>query len=75
MTYTKEDYHKAIEFALNYPPEVRTFHYDMNNDLFVIELLETDGIVHRVKLQGWFIRKCLKWSGKRSWKRDTENKK
>lgn len=67
MKYTDEDYKRAISFALSNPPEIRSYYYDQNLDLFIIDMLETDGIVHRVKLHGWFIRKCLKWSGKKQW--------
>lgn len=74
MAYTEEDYKKAISFALNHPPEIRAYHYNMHKDLYTIDLLETDNIVYTVTLQGWFIRKCLKWSGKKQWAAETRTK-
>lgn len=56
---------EAIKFALNYPPKVHTFHYDMNQDVFKISLM--DGGWYDISLQGSFVRSCLKWKGIKQW--------
>lgn len=65
MTYTQEDYQKAIEFALNYPPEVKPFHYNIHKDIYGVILM--DGGWYNIKLEGKFVRSCLTWKGIKQW--------
>lgn len=65
MEYCNADYMEAIKFALNYPPKVHTFQYDMYQDVFKILLM--DGGWYDISLQGSFVRSCLKWKGIKQW--------
>lgn len=67
MKYTGVDYKKAIEFALNYPQKILSYHYDQYKDIYKVALRDHDGIAYTIKLKGRFIRQCLKWSGKKQW--------
>jgi hypothetical protein len=67
MPYTKYDYEKAIEFALNYPPEIGPYYYNIDKDLYIMQGL--DGGWYNIKLQGSFVRSCLKWKGIKKWER------
>lgn len=66
MSYTQDDYKAAIEFGMNYPPEIRAWYYDQHKDIYKVQVLD-DGI-YEIKLQGEFIRHCLKWKGIKKWK-------
>jgi hypothetical protein len=68
--YGEQDYKKAIEFALNYPPKVIAYHYDLYKDIYKVQLLD-DGI-YTIKLLGSFVRNCLKWKGIKKWRPDHE---
>lgn len=65
MTYTKDDYQQAVEFALNYPSEVGSYYYDMHMDLYNVDYME--GGWYSAILQGSFVRSCLKWKGIKKW--------
>lgn len=67
MSYTKHDYEKAIEFALNYPPEIGPYYYSTDKDLYSMCVL-VDGW-YNINLQGSFVRSCLKWKGIKKWER------
>jgi hypothetical protein len=66
MGYTQDNYKAAIEFGLNYPPEIRAWYYDQHKDIFKVQVL--DNGIYEIKLQGEFIRHCLKWKGIKEWK-------
>lgn len=65
MRYTEKDYQEAIEFAFNYPPEIMKWKYIDDDDNYDVILL--DGGIYNIKLQGFFVRSCLKWKGKKQW--------
>ncbi len=69
--YTAEDYKKAIEFALNYPPRIRLYRYNMEKDIYQVTLFDEGW--YNIKLMGSFVRSCLKWKGVKRW--TTEQKK
>ena len=66
MKYTKKDYRKAVEFALNYPRALDMADYDEEKDLFPVLALDHFGW-HQVNLEGRFVRNCLKWQGIKKW--------
>jgi len=68
MEYTKEDYQKAIEFALNYPSNIIRWHYSYGSDIYGV--IVADIGYQTVKLEGQFVRSCLKWKGIKKWRRD-----
>ena len=63
--YSTDEYTEAINFALNYPPEIDRVEYDQENDVFRVLVL--DGGWYDMFLYGSFIRSCLNWKGKKSW--------
>ena len=63
--YTDQDYIDAINFALNHPPDVKLLKYDIYKDLYKVNVLD-DGWYY-MKLQGSFVRSCLKWKGDKIW--------
>jgi hypothetical protein len=65
MNYIQEDYQKAIEFALNYPSEVKKFHYNIHKDIYDVILFDAGW--YNIKLNGEFVRSCLKWKGIKKW--------
>ena len=69
MGYTQDDYKSAIEFALNYPPEVKSFHYNNPKDIYDVVLMDEGW--YNIKLEGKFVRDCLKWKGIKQWKHQT----
>jgi len=65
MGYTKDDYQHAIEFALNYPPKVGPYHYDIHKDIYIVDILDTGW--YNINVEGCFVRSCLTWKGIKSW--------
>jgi hypothetical protein len=63
--YTPDDYIKAIQFALNYPPDVKLRKYDMYKDIYKVSVL--DGGWYDLHLTGSFVRSCLNWKGIKKW--------
>ena len=63
--YTDKDYLDAVDFALNYPPEILDILYDEVKDIYVVDLID-EGI-YKINLTGSLIRACLSWQGERSW--------
>ena len=70
MKYTDEDYQRAIEFALNYPPKVMAYHYNIQKDIYKVQLM--DNGIYTINLLGNFVRSCLKWKGIKKWRPDNE---
>jgi hypothetical protein len=71
-TYTKQDYHDAINFCLNYPTEF-DYYYNLTKDIYTCNVL-VDGW-HTLKLEGGFVRTALKYEGKRQWTADAPSPK
>jgi hypothetical protein len=69
--YINADYKRAIEFALNYPPEVLDFYYDEYKDIFKVRLLDEG--MYTIKLTGSYVRSCLSWKGIKKWKESLKN--
>jgi hypothetical protein len=67
--YTEEDYMEAVAFALNYPPKLPSYHYDIHKDLYIVNACDGWGW-HQAELQGQFVRNCLKWKGVKKWIRE-----
>ena len=65
MGYTKDDYQQAIEFALNYPPKVGPYYYDISKDIYIVDILDTGW--YNIAVQGHFVRSCLTWKGMKNW--------
>jgi len=64
--YTDQDYIDAIKFALNYsndPP--LTFSYNEDKDQFKTTVFDGGWITFR--LEGFFVRSCLKYKGIKKW--------
>ena len=68
-TYTKKDYHAAINFALNYPQDF-DYRYKIQKDIYDCNVL--DGGWYTVKLEGKFVRSALKYDGEKQWCGDTQ---
>lgn len=68
--FTEEEYEEAIKFALNYPPVVKAKKYDEEKDIFRVLLFDA-GWYH-MKLEGKFVRSCLKWQGIKKWRHEDE---
>ncbi len=64
--FSREEYTKAIEFALNYPPKVHNWVYKYGKDIFKV-LLFDEGF-YEINLDGQFVRSCLKWQGLKKWR-------
>jgi len=66
MSYTDDDYKNAIKFALNYQRDLPlTYSYKEEKDLYKVTVM--DGGWTTIRLDGFFVRRCLKWKGKRQW--------
>jgi len=67
--YIEQDYKNAIKFALNFPLHdiPISYSYDEDKDVFRGNIFVAGDAWHSFKLQGGFIRSCLKWKGKREW--------
>ena len=65
--YSEADHLEAIKFALNYPPEVELLKYDMYKDIYKVRILD-DGW-YEMRLQGAFVRSCLKFKGEHKWQK------
>ena len=64
--YTQNDYIKAIKFALNYDKDLPlNYSYKEDKDIYKVTLM--DGGWYTVRLDGFFVRSCLKWKGKKQW--------
>lgn len=66
--YTETDYINAIKFALNYPQDrdlPLTYSYKEDKDIYKVTWM--DGGWHTFRLEGKFVRSCLKWKGKKQW--------
>jgi len=70
--YTIVDYEDAINFALNYPDNFEFVEYYPDSDLYEMQVFD-NGWWH-IKLDGYYIRSCLKWKGKKVWKIKTDAK-
>jgi cellulase/cellobiase CelA1 len=66
--YNQNDYLDAIDFALNYPPDFKYVGYSDDFDIFIVDV-QDGGWYSNVKLQGNFVRSCLKWQGYKQWKK------
>ena len=67
-TYTDNDYIAAIKFALNYPQSrdiPLTYSYKDDKDIFKVTIM--DGGWTTFRLDGFFVRSCLKWKGPKQW--------
>jgi len=60
MKYTNDDYIRAIDLALNYPVDFSYRYYSQQKDLFIVDVMD-GGWYYGIKLQGSFVRSCLKW--------------
>lgn len=66
--YTDQDYTNAIKFALNFPQDrdiPLTYSYNEDKDIYKCTVMDRGW--YTVKLQGFFVRSCLKWNGKKEW--------
>jgi hypothetical protein len=63
--YTDEDYEDAVDFVLNYPPELLGIVYDEVKDIYTVHLMD-EGI-YKIKLEGQLIRSAVLWEGERQW--------
>lgn len=63
--YTQDDYIKAIQFALNYPPDVTLRKHDIYKDIYKVTVFDQGW--YDFNLQGDFVRSCLKWKGIKKW--------
>ena len=67
--HTTIDYTNAIKFALNNPikRDIPISHsYNEDNDIF--KVVDMDGGWVNFKLNGFYVRSCLKWRGIKQWK-------
>jgi len=64
--FSKTNYHEAINFALNYPPDFDLIRYHEEKDVFIVSVFDEGW--YNVNLTGSFVRACLKWKGVRKWK-------
>ncbi len=68
--FTDQDYMNAIKFALNYPVEDdRPLTYSYKEDKDIFKVVVFDGGWTTFRLEGSFVRSCLKWKGKKQWTR------
>lgn len=72
--YTKQDYGDAIAFALNYPEEITSISYDKHIDKWIVHCGNKDNNHMAndygwIRLEGSYIRSCLKWEGVPLWDR------
>jgi len=65
LGYTKDDYQRAIEFALNYPSTISPYYYDRYSDRYIVDILETGW--QNMYVEGFLVRSCLKWKGIKKW--------
>jgi hypothetical protein len=65
--YNDQNYLDAIGFALNYPPDYNLTKYDIIKDIFKVDVFD-GGWYSGIRLQGSFVRSCLKWKGIKKWK-------
>jgi hypothetical protein len=64
--YTDQDYQKAIKFALNYDRDLPlTYSYKADKDEYKVVFMDNGWYTFR--LDGFFVRSCLKWKGKKQW--------
>ena len=68
--FTGKEYEEAINFALNYPPDVKVTKYDEEKDIF--QALVFDAGWYHIELEGKFVRSCLKWQGIKKWRNEDE---
>lgn len=68
--FTRREYEEAIAFALNYPPEIHNWKYQHGKDIFKVLLFDAGW--YTIKLEGKFVRSCLKWQGIKKWRPDNE---
>jgi hypothetical protein len=66
--YSDKEIKEAIMFALNYPREVEVVRYDVIQDKYLCRVWEY-GYPDNIRLDGFFIRSCLEWQGKKEWKK------
>ena len=67
MNYQKEDYQKAVEFAMNYPEQTILEGYDEFSDMYKLTVFDAGW--YNIKLTGRFVRSCLKWPGVKQWRK------
>lgn len=65
--YTDQDYQNAIKFALNYSDRDLPLTYSFNEEKDIYKVTLMDGGWYTFRLDGFFVRSCLKWKGKRQW--------
>jgi hypothetical protein len=63
--YSDQDYIDAIKFALNYPPDVKMYKYDIYKDIYKVNVFDYGW--YDLNLTGSFVRSCLKWKGNKIW--------
>ena len=64
--YNDKDYKNAIAFALNFPSDYRLVKYDFDKDIYKVDVFDY-GWYCDIKLQGSFVRSCLKYKGHKKW--------
>jgi hypothetical protein len=63
--YTDADYEDAVNFILNYPPEILRITYKESKDRYTAHVM--DGGLYTIKLTGELVRAAIKWEGERQW--------
>jgi hypothetical protein len=64
MSFTNQDYQKAIKFALNYGDRDLPLTYSYKDDKDIYKVTVMDGGWITFRLDGFFVRSCLQWLGK-----------
>jgi hypothetical protein len=65
LMYTDADYEDAVNFVLNYPPEILRVVYKESKDVYTVHLM--DGGLYKIKLTGDLVRAAVKWKGEKQW--------
>ena len=67
--YTDANYEDAVDFVLNYPPEILRITYKESKDIYTVTLMDEG--VYKIKLEGKLIRSAMRWKGRRQWNEDS----
>ena len=66
--YTDEDYINAIKFGLNYPLDKdMPISYSYKEDKDIYKIVVFDGGWVTFRLDGFYVRSCLKYKGIKKW--------
>ncbi len=75
MTYkdilTHKEALEALHFALNYPEDVILNKYNIYEDIYIVDVLDS-GWYSNIKMNGKYVRNCHKWQGQKSWVRKAD---